>query len=712
MLNELYDLSRSLDRLGIDVISWHRYLKECPRGKTFFIDVDAASKVTDVREISDPDRLAGLRKYEKAAGYSFPSFNILPLWQFDDKAARESAVALRKSLASKSPLGTGDASKAIADLLTKARSTWIDPQKKASGRDAMDKVNGCLGGVVNDLIQLMGDLDNEAGKSLSALLDRTKKLDGTALHCQLSQWFTTQFELGHANSVTWFDLLFFSSGKTPKSVSIVFELAEQSEFDFPANHQRVYEVANTRLLEEPQKKTKTPGKYGPDAYAETDGGRDDSFPEIKMSRFGKINLRAMSKESLCQVRYGVAESKSFPVGKSIRQECKNSLEWISRDERKGLTWSDLSSANGASTVLFAYPSRLTEQPPQMAFLLSGDEDPSSLHNEGQFEACSQTIAKSLSGRVATEDLRDVVIFVLTKPDGFRTKVLFSNRCSESHFLQSAREWEMGCLNIPSIKSRQFGPEKGDKPSWRTPLTPFTTEIIGCLNSVWRRGGTEAATCKTVRVADALSLLLDGGQQQYQTASNLLEALLKNTSGLLLATGQASILGNVHAVARNLQKHQLLLPRILGLLLWKLGIKKGDYMKTPAFWVGRMLSVADQLHLQYCRQVRKGEIPPQLVGNSLMSTALSTPEHALSVLAERIKPYYAWAQTVQVGEKIALTKYFLGQLGSVATKLAELELPKRTNDADRAAMLLGYLSRSEKDQSTTEDKGESANDDSN
>jgi len=85
---------------------------------------------------------------------------------------------------------------------------------------------------------------------------------------------------------------------------------------------------------------------------------------------------------------------------------------------------------------------------------------------------------------------------------------------------------------------------------------------------------------------------------------------------------------------------------------------------------------------------------------------------LSVLAERIKPYYAWAQTVQVGEKIALTKYFLGQLGSVATKLAELELPKRTNDADRAAMLLGYLSRSEKDQSTTEDKGESANDDSN
>ncbi len=706
MLNELFDLSRSLDRLGIEVISWHRYLKECPRGKTFFIDVGPASNVTEVREISDPDRIAGLRKYEKAAGYSFPSFNILPLWQFDDDDVRESAVALRKSLTSKSAPGTADASRAIADLLTKARSAWIDPEKKVSGRDAMDKVNGCLAGVVDDLIQLMGDLEDETGKSLWVLLDRARKLNGPALHCQLSQRLVLQFELDRGNSVTWFDLLFFTSGKTPKSVSVVFELADQSEFEFPVNHQRVYEIANGRLLADGPKRGKTTGEYDPDAYAETDGGRDESFPEVKMSRFGKINLRAMSKESLCQVRYGVAESRSFPVGKSIRQECKNALEWISRDERQGLTWSDLSSVNGASTVLFAYPSRLPEQPPQMAFLLSGDEDPGSLHHEGQFEACSQAIAKSLSGRVATEELREVVVFVLTKPDGFRTKVLFSNRCSESHFLEAAREWETGCLNIPSIKSRQFGPEKGDKPTWRTPLTPFTTEIIGCLNTVWRRGGTEAATCKTVRVADALSLLLDRGEQLNQTASNLLDALLKNTSGLLLATGQASIMGTVHTVARNLQKHQLLLPRILGLLLWKLGIKKGDYMKTPAFWVGRMLSVADQLHLQYCHQVRKGEIPPQLVGNSLMSTALTTPEHALSVLAERIKPYYAWAQTVQVGEKIALTKYFLGQLGTIATKLAELELPKRTNDADRAAILLGYLSRSEKDQSPTDDKGES------
>ena len=135
------------------------------------------------------------------------------------------------------------------------------------------------------------------------------------------------------------------------------------------------------------------------------------------------------------------------------------------------------------------------------------------------------------------------------------------------------------------------------------------------------------------------------------------------------------------------------------------------MKTPAFLVGRMLSVSDQLHLQYCHQVRKDDVPPQLVGNSLMSTALSTPEHAVSVLGERIRPYLAWAQTVNTGDNIGLAKYLLSQLAEIATQLVDLEIPKRSDDTDRATMLLGYLSRSEKT-ATTKSDGESGYGDGN
>lgn len=708
MLNELYELSKSLSRLDINVVSWHRFLKECPRGgKSYFVDIDANSRITNLRQITDPDRLGQLRKYEKAAGYSFPSFNILPLWQFDDDNDTAAATKLRKAIASKNPPQADEVYTSLNELIGMARSVWVDPNKKSGGRDAMDKLNGCLGGVVKDLLAIVPP-DSEC-KAFRQLLERTISLDATALHVQLNDWIVTQFQGYSDRWSVWFDLLFFLSGSKPTASSLVLELSDQSDFDYPVNHQRSYEAFNRCLQVSDTAGERSEQSLDPDAFAAVDGGREESFPEVKMSRFGKINLRSMSRESLCQNRYGVAESKSFPVSQSIRQECKNALEWISRDERVNVTWSDITSVNGTSAVLFAYPVRLTEQPPVLTSWITGGEDSYAIENEGRFEAASQTIATALQGRTSTDRENDIVVFALTKPDGFRTKVLFSHRYSSERIIVSAKDWELGALNIPPIQSRQFGEEKGIKPRWREPLTPFTIEVVGCLNTVWLRGGTHASSCKTVRVEDAVALLLETGQVLRSTAKHLLETLLKNTTGLLLSVGQASQVGQVHVVQKNFQKHQLLLPRILGILLFKLGIHKGDYMKTPAFLVGRMLSLADQLHLQYCNQVRKKEVPPQLVGNSLMPTALNTPIQALSVLADRMRPYQAWAQTVQSGENVGLAKYLLSQLSSVSTQLANCEIPKRTNDSDRATMLLGYLSRPEKD---TPEPGANDNDNNN
>jgi len=695
MLNELFELSRSLDRVNINVVSWHRFLKECPRGgKSFFIDIDAESEIVGLRQITDPDRLSQLRKYEKAAGYSFPSFNILPLWRFDEDLDLEAAKSVRKALSSKKTPTPTEATLSVLDLLARAHIAWVDPNKKKGGRDAMDKINGCLENTVVELKAIVAGSEEPGAFPIIAMLERASKISGSRLHEQLSRWLVDQFTTPSDNWPTYIDLLF--SGATPKPFSIVFELSDQAHFEYPVNHLKTYECINSRLQGDDAIAFESVTSLGPDAFAASDGGRDESFPEVKMSRFGKINLRAMSRESLCQIRYGVAESKSFSVSQSTRQACKNALEWISRDERQNKTWCDLTSVNANATVLFAYPLTLPAQPPELAFLINGNDDPTEMQVEGEFEACAEAIAKAFSGHRVAEEKRDVIVFVLTKPDGFRTKVLCSNRCTEDHIVASAQDWQIGCRNIPDIKSRQFGPDKGSKPVWRDPLTPFTTEVVACLNTVWMRQGTESSACKAIRVADALSLLLDRDAALQQTVRHLLDVILKNTTGLLLATGNSATRWQVHVVARNLQKHQLILPRILGLLLWKLNLRKGDYMKTPSFLVGRMLSLADQLHLQYCQQVRKGEIPPQLIGNALMPTALNTPVQALSILGDRIRPYWAWAQTVNKGEKVGLAKYLLAQLSGVSTQLAECELPKRTSDADRAVMLLGYLSRPEKE----------------
>ena len=80
----------------------------------------------------------------------------------------------------------------------------------------------------------------------------------------------------------------------------------------------------------------------------------------------------------------------------------------------------------------------------------------------------------------------------------------------------------------------------------------------------------------------------------------------------------------------------------------------------------------------------------------MTSAMETPEKALALLWQRIKPYHAWAQTVQGGNEVRLTKYFLGEIGRVCASLSETTLPTRCSETDKVAMLLGYLAHSEKE----------------
>ena len=120
------------------------------------------------------------------------------------------------------------------------------------------------------------------------------------------------------------------------------------------------------------------------------------------------------------------------------------------------------------------------------------------------------------------------------------------------------------------------------------------------------------------------------------------------------------------------------------------------MASPAFLVGRLLSLADSLHLEYCKHVRNNSIPPQLIGNALMTSALEAPEKALSMLSQRVLPYQAWARTVKGGEEVILAKFFLKHLGEVSEQLKDTPLPQRAMDTDKAQMLLGYLARTKQD----------------
>ncbi len=283
------------------------------------------------------------------------------------------------------------------------------------------------------------------------------------------------------------------------------------------------------------------------------------------------------------------------------------------------------------------------------------------------------------------------VFSLRKMDKVRTKVVFHRNYSAQRLADAATEWQNGCENIPKIRIKTWGSEKG-KIVQSVTETPFPLQIADCLNRVWKLDGTTRSEVKTIHKSDGIELLLDEMSIQRRIP-HLLTVAIQNSKGLFFSLGQ-SMHGNEVVKLDGFNKHKQFMPSILGLLLWKLGIGKETYMKNAPFLVGRMLKLADEIHALYCKEVR-GNLPPQLVGNTLMTAALESPIQALSQLALRLKPYYGWAQTFRGNENGGLAGYFIHLYGEVASQLANHELPARFNDAERAQLLLGYLAANPK-----------------
>lgn len=132
------------------------------------------------------------------------------------------------------------------------------------------------------------------------------------------------------------------------------------------------------------------------------------------------------------------------------------------------------------------------------------------------------------------------------------------------------------------------------------------------------------------------------------------------------------------------------------------------MDDTGFKLGQLLAAADAVHMGYCADVRGGDIPPTLIGNSVFALAGRDPVRALDVLQTRWKPYGAWARRAdQARERAAKAKSenltwtirrglsqarLAGQLcEELRPLLARMREENRAPDeAFRAELLLGYV----------------------
>lgn len=682
MLNELLQAANAIPNLP-DTL--HKSLKALPKYPSYKVLLDASGAITEV--LPWDNDLSALRKWQPGGnGFSTPVFSSLPLYRLDlDKSFVEVA---RNADVNR----WADAFGQIRGRCAGLKGSWTDAKRG----NVNEKSSRSLADVPAQLSAILpfGDPDYAV---LRSLLERLQRLTPGRFFPELVRQLESQLATAYDEKL--FKLYCATSeAEAAKSCNLLLDLPDWDEIgDYPITSARTAELLNALLVRTGSTDETSDAPSMPDAYGRLATDAGEKFADVIVPGLGKVILRAMTRDASCQYRYGKADADSFRVGKDSRKRAKSALEYLTQNERRGKTW----QYRGGNLFLF-YPE--AELPmlanAEVADICSLPDDVDDEFTEqataaASFEARTERIAIALEG-MPRESETLVHLIVLRKPDGHRTKVLSHHTFTMRHFLVSAKAWVTGVRTSPPVAFARWGKAKGERNDI-TPVQPFPYQVASWLNTFWVRGDENQGRFNTFSPEDALTLLLATDGTERQMAQRALRHALAGWAGFLVAAGAREHASIMLKASDKRAAALAALPAILALLLFKSepNTSQERIMASSAFLVGRLLALADSLHLQYCEGVRNGSVPGQLLGNALMQTALETPEAALALYAQRILPYQAWARTRQPqgNGPQKLARHFLNQLGDTCSEISLLDIPERASDADKAQLILGYLAKS-------------------
>jgi hypothetical protein len=160
MLNELRDLARSLLTSGVEFTDWHPNFKKCPKsGMTCFIYLNEHGDIEDI-SFPEPDfDITTIRKWEKANGCSFPSFNVPSLYKTLTNETANEVNQFKKDLRKGRPFASENLNNVVDNCLSNWDST------------ALSSVNRCLTRAISEIEEQIGSIPAEYS-SINKLLQR------------------------------------------------------------------------------------------------------------------------------------------------------------------------------------------------------------------------------------------------------------------------------------------------------------------------------------------------------------------------------------------------------------------------------------------------------------------------------------------------------------------------------------------------------------
>jgi hypothetical protein len=433
------------------------------------------------------------------------------------------------------------------------------------------------------------------------------------------------------------------------------------------------------------------------------------FPEPNLGALGETKLFSKYDATPCEFRYLKNQSdwgdasKSFPVGQWVAADIADGLSALTARDLRGKTWRMVANGKWEGSgrnkkekkdLLLIYCEGQPIISDEAADTFGSDDR----EKRNQFENDAQALCRALDGIIRHRPHSRLHLLLIGKADKEKKQILMHMTITPQELFDAAERWQRAVReNLPTVTLLLPPEEKGQKAVEGRPLPPYPDRVVRLLSSEWIRGGTEEVKLAGPALRQVLDMMLRSPGKWQEAAKNLLHLTIQRIGPLLVGVAAALHSGGKEQIEKFkpvAREAALRAVALLGILLDALGREKEVYMNETAFQLGRLLSMADTLHREYCLYVRKGSIPPQLIGNALMPAAADNPEDAIDRLRERMNIYQAWA-IKSSGEEYRLAKWAVGQMGEICHAIKR-PLPTKTDQKFRAELFLGYMARPPKE----------------
>lgn len=678
MLNELSELHKSLQFHGIDIDSWHPWIKPLKKGESVLLRLDENAEVKELVVLSK-EETGQLRNIAPDNQKSFPGFNLkCPIVQNSgEDLSPQNLVSLAKNLVD--PIEVAYEEK---DLRRLKRILVDFPVQEILPALALSEDTKLAA-----TIALLKRLQRNEPKAESFLQQFARTVSRACQEGKIAEELASSILFGKFNKK--------SQKYDEWSLTLLLDVSDLETFPYGVNDSVVAKEWSRALFHSAKPEEKTEAKV---FHCSLTGKQDiefhDKFPEPTLPFLGKTYLLSMNAEIPCQTRYGRIGSSIFPVGAGSVQQLQDAIQAVTKEEFRKRLWTGVpNESRDQNDLLISY---LEEQPlfeaPIVSYF-SGETDERDLST---YAARTAKLHEALELNPKVREDSYIRIFVLSQIDKGRKQVLFSKRYSVRAVYRGRDRWIAGTENVPSVRI-PYPQGKGKTALLIEKTTPDPTQVMGSFKKQWIRKGEVNSSIPGVALGRIYDLLLDPHPEKQ--AQWLMELYVSRTEPLLLGLGE-SLHGSMFdrkVMSDSSRREAHTVVAVYGLLLYCQGRNLEVYMQGREYLLGQFLQFADRLHKFYCQFERKGQIPPQLIGNAAFTMTMQRPSRAFEMLGQRMMVYLAWANRYPNDRQDAkLVKWTLKELGSISRELKDMDLTSPISPNGKAELLLGYLATGSKE----------------